>query len=1648
MSSSRARRRAAAVVTALPLVVAAGPMAAPALAAPGVTTASLVQTLGAVRVGPRAGFRGDTSRGISGTTAIFAVETVPSAVLGSVVVKVDEGGPFPIYRDFASSDGFSVYKDDGDKLLEPAEYAAGPVSFPGFSVTGDGQAAVVTVSTDPAKATGSSNYVITTHPSEAPTTPDRAVTFSVPVNGVRFSSGASDMPASAVPLSAVIDSIAPQLIPKDNFTPINRIPQAFCPNPAPTEGCGDDRYKVYRGGTVAEPGEQLAFINAANDLSDGAMLVVADATPAGSHPALYDVNGIPDPSNQAAELSIGNGTGRELVAGTKALNNQLTDTVYYAQWDLMGNAVVGTLTNDQCGAVGPNCPGPQTPRGNDVTAPKFTSYSVTVPNVTPANETALNVTGTVSGSDTAIPTNTTQPTGYHQWVVLQHVTQSGTTYTVAHEGPMTRSTSPLSGTTVTTTVNPSDDNTFPESGQIRASADLVDPLGNALHRISDPALKDTIAPGLISVSLIDSLVVNNQPDPGEKYRVVFDDPMNTSTIEGSVNTSMLVHDGSQLGCPTEESVRCVTWGQSPSVSHSSDNKVFFITMGEPEVGKRLPETNDEVRPAVTVKDPAGNGLRAGRTTAVIGAPFVQPVEARTIDTLAPTNVNAFGTGRDGVLDQIDVIFSGALNPASVALASSGGKFKVAVAGGDVVTPTATMPNSTTIRLSFVPNNGKNAQWTTSTTPIVSLTDGTVITASPSGQAIAAFDQIAEDKVGPIPVLMTTADTTSPVNSRLDRVFVKFSEQIVVDSIEVNPCGWTVTNYTDTVQPANSRPTASGTEPCASPRNKALKVTTALDTVALQLKELGTSDTDATPTVSFNAQNPVPPYSPVPESIPDCDPNGSVTDPSTPNCPLLDAKGNGVGVFSGIALDKVGPTIIGRATLDRDSDGHIDEIAVTFGDAPSTTTVGTAQFLVTEPGYTVLSVGLAPGTDKELRIKLVPSSSRKGDTINKPKVQYTGGLTDSASPANPAPTDSAGVITTDKAGPAITAACVAVPTGTAAAKKGTCPEGAGNKMILLMSELVDGGSLAIADFVVKQADSNGALQTKTITAAPTVDATTGIITLTFADNTLDPNKDAFVAFSAENVVLDTATVKNGNSQTATITAYGTPTVALHPTCPVVSNPGYCSGTYINTGATGTSGVTGWHLVDTGASSTPPAAPALADYGTAQPTRWPTDVNQTLPEGKHTLWLSGKDDFDRIADRVSASITMLHAPTILSSSVRFVDITFRSSGKWPTSQTLMDGDNFRVEADGYGSDAASWKSSNGACLAANMSVNYVSTTRNFGYGAVAPFSCDLHTNTEIPYRHMVFPTVSAVGTTRYPIGTVLKTSPSDPGWLIVDGPNGTQLRRHFISVNARRSWQISDALVIQVPSKVLQGLHTGTNLGYRDGAVVHTSGSSSYYYILNGEKHPVSKATLSYWRIPLTSTYTVMTAERDAMPTKSSYGPGAHPVGTWIKLPSGAIQQIVSVGGVIKRRALASTAALRTLVPTAQIYPSNWQDTGSTRPLDTFVRGYRDGTLLKVTGGYAVIARGSLRKFANAETFNTLGYNALNAFNGYGYAISHVSGQSYRVGSAIDRYLIGSLKITVRNIAGQSTTATVLPSLNGIYGVGTLDSKPVGWDSSWS
>ena len=182
----------------------------------------------------------------------------------------------------------------------------------------------------------------------------------------------------------------------------------------------------------------------------------------------------------------------------------------------------------------------------------------------------------------------------------------------------------------------------------------------------------------------------------------------------------------------------------------------------------------------------------------------------------------------------------------------------------------------------------------------------------------------------------------------------------------------------------------------------------------------------------------------------------------------------------------------------------------------------------------------------------------------------------------------------------------------------------------------------------------------------------------------------------------------------------------------------------------------------------------------------------------------------------------------------------------------------------------------------------------------------------------------------------------------------------------------------------------------------------------------------------------------MSTGSRLSGNAHPAGTWIKFSNGSIYQIVrNAQGVSIRRKLASTSALRTLVPTSHIRPANSSD--SKLPVDSWLIGYRDGTMLKhADGSFSVVARRSLRRFANSATFNSLGFNASNALGANAAAMPKVSGQSYRTGFKIDRYLISSVVIKVTNKAGSVVTLTVVPGIPGIYGLGELDAVPPGWD----
>jgi hypothetical protein len=1059
---------------------------------------------------------------------------------------------------------------------------------------------------------------------------------------------------------------------------------------------------------------------------------------------------------------------------------------------------------------------------------------------------------------------------------------------------------------------------------------------------------------------------------------------------------------------------------------------------------RLAEAGDEVHPGGAVSDPAGNTI--SNAPFIIETPTVLLHELFTRDTAALAKPEVFSTNRDGVLDAIDLTFTGAIDKDSITDASDAGKFTVSVPGGTTLTASAVGlgggATTKTVRLSFSVPADEFHLYGTAANPVVTLVDGNLTSGT---QVIDAFNRAADDGAGPVPVTMTTQD--SNLDGKIDKVLVKHSETVKIDT--VNPCGYTVTGYGDSAyKPAGSNAAATSCPTTGTVyRNAFAAVAGQPDTIALTLKAGTANDTQATPAVNFNSTNKVPAYAPGTgpngTSAPECNPNASLIGESTPDCPVTDGWGNVLPFYAGLAADAAAPVIVGRATSDSDSDGHLDGINITYSEPVSSPSIAYAQFQVSEPAYTVKS--LDQTSDNVIRIALQPSTDPAGDTAVRPKVAALGGTTDLSDAQNTTPADAAGVQVTDKAGPAIMAACVAVtfPADTPPAEKtvrlGKCPEGPGDKVAVLFSEALDttAGVVAATDFVVEQPAGTA----KTV-GSVTVSGAVATLTMA-ANNTLDGTKDAFVRLASAGAVNDNAAApKNASTQTATIGAWAPPAVTLNLTCPTPANPGYCVDNRIDTGAAGTSGVIKWRLATTPRGTTT----ADSEFKETVPSKYP-DAGTTLTEGTHTLYLSGKDGLDRVTPEVSDSITVLYSPAIRG--FQFVNSeTPRLPNSYADSSTVRDGDSLKIGADAYGTDAAEWAANSapigGGCLAQHMSIDVRSLTGKSTDGAKAPLECNLVTGTETPYRQMQFGVVKVAGTTKYPVGTVVKVTDSEAGSMIVDGPNGTQVRRPFISVNARRSWMISDASVIKVSLSMLSALPKGANLGYRNGALLRSS--TGYYYVENGVKRPVSTTQLSAWRMSTSTAYAPTSTELKGMPTGSRISGAAHPAGTFIKYSNGTIYQIVkNAQGKAVRRKLASTSALRTLVPTSQIYPAVSSDSNLT--VDTWLRGYRDGTLLKFSdGSLGVIARGSLRKFAASAVFNTLGYATSNALAANGNAMPRVSGQTYRVGATIDRYKITNSVIKVTNKAGTSVTQTVIPSLSGIYAVGTLDPAPLGWDTT--
>jgi len=1626
MSSSRARTRFAVVAATVPLIAAGGVLVSPASAA--TATVAPYHSIGHDNhVGPNAGFR-NPAQGIRGNTAVLKIDVDSKSVsLDRVDLRLSGSTTGPAIvpdRDFAQTDGFAVYKDvskdganlaDADGIFDATDFAQGPVSI-GYTLSSPVNREIpVRIALDGVRATGSTRYFVTVHPgNSAGSTENRDFKLTLPVNGIRFGDSTTAPDVAVATPQLTIDSKPPIQPATANFV--------AKPQPPFERQGGDnkleDAYEVKN--EANDPDKSLIFLNDGNNVAESNFLRRADQS---GSPAIYSPPSAPTP------LYIGDGTG--ITATSKiARNNQTGDDVYVRSFDTLGNFSAATRLFD---ALLANT-GDKVDRSNDVTAPIVSATAAALRTDAPAAR------GVNAANAHAVPTKITYTNSINSDTTPHNalsVVEARMVVTVGGaESAEPGDASPWGKTTPTSTnatsstaqnvevpVNTANPTVGTTGSQMRVQGRVADRFGNTTDLWKSTALfaKDILTPQVTGAAFELDENELGVGEAGDQVRVYFSEPMHKASIAESDEDSPCVpaNPGVATSCVNERLIfpdGGISWGSNPTVRWSADLTSVLITLGPTAApDTRLPENDDRIRANASVQDPVGNAaVVPTHSDRFIGAAPPKASLATTADTIG-VGRNLYNQNRDGYLDRITVSFPVDIDKISTSVAENLANFKIV--GSDVRTPTAVTTSGNrqfTLQFDGTLGSGEN--------PKVVYTqpagDGGLKTTS--GVMFPSFTQTALDLAPPAVQSVTTAD--SDADGKLDRMVAKYSEPISHSALDEGPGSYRVSGYE--TDPNNSGGTvcpATGVPNVISPYNSSGPGTTP-DTTHIAMCEKAGSDTAATPNATGAAMV---------DLAGDTDGDGSAA-PNTSPSGWSTGVNNTPTVFNRV-LDKAPPVILSRTTRDLNSDGRIDAIDVVTGETLDGFSIENARFIVT--GRTITSLDILGSTGVRVNIEQIPAGLT-GDTDAKPTVQYTGGpdggLLDASDQRNPVRPDAAPVAPGDGAGPAITGSCY----GTAATtNNGRCPTDTGDdKLNVFFSEAVT--DLQNTDFAVEQPlGANKA----TTAVAPAADAKSA--TLTLANNAFDQTKDATVRFAGAGAVKDASTPAQGNTQTATITAPAPPAVLLNLTCPVATpKEGYCGANSVNTGATAAAGlVRTWRLAETARATTTPDS----EYSTTAPLTYPP-AGVVLPEGTLTLFLSGKDDYGRISVEVTQSIEILKAPTL--GSLAFKNGTAGPSLGWAKTDTMMDGDSVRAEGTAFSSDVSTWTSSTGACLPDHMSVDYrgiTGITTGTTNSAVAPMSCDLKA-TAPASRQMAFPYVKATGTTKFPVGTVVRLNANDPGAIIVDGPNGTQVRRHFISVNARRSHQIPDSHVITVPSALMNGIPRSSGMGYRDGSVIKTS-TSGYYYMYQNIKRPVSGATLKAWSIPTTSVYVVSPGELNAHGTGVGLGGGAHPLGSWVKFSNGSVSYITkNAQGVIVRRGITALAVLTSHVPGSQVYKATSQDAAI--PFDgSYLRGLRDGSLVKMSdGSFGVVSRTVLRPFANTRTLYSMGYNPANARAFSSSLIGRPVTGTYTTGTPIDRYKITSVVIKVTNKAGASATGVVTPA--GIYGVGTLDPIPANWDAS--
>jgi hypothetical protein len=193
------------------------------------------------------------------------------------------------------------------------------------------------------------------------------------------------------------------------------------------------------------------------------------------------------------------------------------------------------------------------------------------------------------------------------------------------------------------------------------------------------------------------------------------------------------------------------------------------------------------------------------------------------------------------------------------------------------------------------------------------------------------------------------------------------------------------------------------------------------------------------------------------------------------------------------------------------------------------------------------------------------------------------------------------------------------------------------------------------------------------------------------------------------------------------------------------------------------------------------------------------------------------------------------------------------------------------------------------------------------------------------------------------------------------------RHFLSTRAMQS-RYRDAEIVKAPDGVPFAYPKGTDIGFRDGAVVRMG--SLMWIISDGQRRPVDAATLSAMGY---KTASIIDTDSNGLAPTPQGTPvtvaGGYPNGTALVDSSG--KEAMVLGGLARP---FITTNVRTSYAIRDVDLAGPADSQLMQAQSGVPVGFRDGTIVQASGDpkVYVIADGSRRWITSGHLFTALGY----------------------------------------------------------------------------